>query len=353
VARVPAPVAEVRRAVREALGVLAGGTNGTFVSSVAARAPFVRREGASLIIACSGGADSLALAAAAVHVAPGEVHGVVVDHGLQDGSAAHARRAAGQLRALGVTSAEVVAVAVGTAGGPEAAARTARYAALGAASRAHGDVPVLLGHTLDDQAETVLLGLGRGSGARSLAGMATWDPPWCRPLLGLRRVTTRAACAALDLAVWDDPHNDDPRYTRVRLRHEVLPVLEEALGGGVAPALARTAAQLADDDAALSALAAGRLEALVDADGTLDAVVLADEPAAVRRRVLRAWLTAAGARELSDAHVRAVDSVVAQWRGQGVPPLPGELVVVRAHGRLRVLVGQMAPARSAGPSPTP
>jgi tRNA(Ile)-lysidine synthase len=347
----PAPVAEVRRAVREALEARPGGTNGALVSSVAARAPFVRHEGASLVVACSGGADSLALAAAAVHVAPGAVHGVVVDHGLQEGSGEHARRVAGQLRDLGA-SAEVVAVEVGTAGGPEAAARDVRYAALRAASRDRGDAPVLLGHTLDDQAETVLLGLGRGSGARSLAGMAAWDPPWCRPLLGVRRATTRAACAALDLAVWDDPHNDDPRYTRVRLRHEVLPVLEEALGGGVAPALARTAAQLADDDAALSALAARRLEVLVDADGTLDAVALAGEPPAVRRRVLRAWLSAAGARELSDAHVRAVDSVVAQWRGQGVPPLPGELVVLRAHGRLRVLVGRTAPARSTGPSPT-
>ncbi|MDD7938740.1 tRNA lysidine(34) synthetase TilS [Actinomycetospora lutea] len=335
--RVPAPVADVRRAVREALPD--------------ARAASERAE-PPWLVACSGGADSLALAAATVHVAPGEVHGVVVDHGLQDGSGGHAARAAGQLRDLGVTSAEVVAVEVGSAGGPEAAARTARYAALRAASRAHGDAPVLLGHTLDDQAETVLLGLGRGSGARSLAGMAAWDPPWCRPLLGVRRATTRAACAALGLPVWDDPHNDDPRYARVRLRHEVLPVLEDALGGGVAPALARTAAQLADDDAALSALAAGRLEVLADADGSLDAVVLATDPPAVRRRVLRAWLTAAGARELSDAHVRAVDSVVAHWRGQGVPPLPGELVVVRAHGRLRVLVGQMAPARPAGPSPT-
>lgn len=353
-ARVPEPVAEVRRAVREALPPTepTGPTEPGEPDAANARFAAARRAKSPLIIACSGGADSLALAAAAVHVASGPVHGVVVDHGLQEGSAAHAQRVAVQLRALGLADAEVVAVEVGTAGGPEAAARSARYGALRAASRARGGAPVLLGHTLDDQAETVLLGLGRGSGARSLAGMAAWDPPWCRPLLRVRRATTRAACAALDLTVWDDPHNTDPRYTRVRLRHEVLPVLEEALGGGVAPALARTAAQLADDDAALSALAAGRLEVLLDAEGSLDAVALAADPPAVRRRVLRAWLTAAGARELSDAHVRAVDSVVAQWRGQGVPPLPGELVVMRAHGRLRVLVGPRAPARSAGPSPT-
>nr|WP_243417912.1 tRNA lysidine(34) synthetase TilS [Actinomycetospora cinnamomea] len=301
-----------------------------------------------LLVACSGGADSVALAAAAVHVVPGRVHGVVVDHGLQDGSGAQAARTAALLRELGA-SAEVVPVDVGTAGGPEAAARSARYAALRAASRAHGSThggaPVLLGHTLDDQAETVLLGLARGSGARSLAGMAVWDPPWCRPLLGVRRTTTRAACGAAGLEVWDDPHNDDPRYTRVRLRHEVLPRLEEILAGGVAPALARTAAQLADDDAALATWADARRGALVDADGSLDAASLRADPSAVRRRVLRVWLADAGVAELTDAHVRAVDGLVAAWRGQGAPPLPGGLEVVRAHGRLRVLA---APVRARG-----
>ena len=127
------------------------------------------------------------------------------------------------------------------------------------AARPHPDSPILLGHTLDDQAETVLLGLGRGSGARSIAGMRTWDPPWLRPLLSVRRSVTRAACAELDLPVWDDPHNVDPRFTRVRLRHEVLPLLEDVLAGGVAEALARTAAQLREDADALDAVAAALL----------------------------------------------------------------------------------------------
>ncbi|WP_328302260.1 tRNA lysidine(34) synthetase TilS [Actinomycetospora sp. NBC_00405] len=339
--RVPEPVAEVRRAVREALAALPDAANGPFAASTRTNSPF------AATVACSGGADSLALAAAAVHVAPGPVLGVVVDHGLQDGSDEHAARTAAQLRDLGAARADVVAVEVGTAGGPEAAARAARYAALRSISQQHGDAPVLLGHTLDDQAETVLLGLGRGSGARSLAGMAVWDPPWCRPLLGVRRATTRAACAAAGLVVWDDPYNADPRYTRVRLRHEVLPLLEDVLAGGVAPALARTAAQLADDDAALTALAHGRRHELVDDDGALDAVALAADPPAIRRRVLRAWLDDAGVAELSDAHLRAVDALVGGWRGQGAPPLPGGLEVVRAHGRLRV-----APARTA-PAPPP
>jgi tRNA(Ile)-lysidine synthase len=355
--RVPEPVATVRRAVREALAAL---------PPSAANAPFVRLEAANssfaapaeVLVACSGGADSLALAAAAVHVAPGRVHGVVVDHGLQEGSAARAADTVALLRDLGAT-AEVVTVEVGTAGGPEAAARTARYAALRAVSGAHGGAPVLLGHTLDDQAETVLLGLGRGSGARSLAGMATWDAPWCRPLLGVRRATTRAACAAAGLAVWDDPHNDDPRHTRVRLRHEVLPLLEDVLAGGVAPALARTAGQLADDDAALVRWADARRGVLVDADGALDAVELRADPPAVRRRVLRAWLADAGVAELTEAHVRAVDALVAAWRGQGAPPLPGGLEVVRARGRLRVLggpdraPGAAEPALREAPVPPP
>ena len=103
---------------------------------------------------------------------------------------------------------------------------------------------MLLAHTLDDQAETVLLGLGRGSGARSIAGMRPYDPPWCRPLLGVRREVTHAACVELGLNVWHDPHNSDRRFTRSRLRSEVLPLMEEVLGGGVAEALARTATAL-------------------------------------------------------------------------------------------------------------
>ena len=339
--RVPEPIADVRRAVREALSALPD----------VARSRAAPRTSSPLavIVACSGGADSLALAAAAVHVAPGPVYGVVVDHGLQEASAERAGRTAAQLTELGATRADVVAVEVGTAGGPEAAARAARYAALRSTSQQHGDAPVLLGHTLDDQAETVLLGLGRGSGARSLAGMSGWDPPWCRPLLRVRRATTRAACEAAGLAVWDDPHNADPRYTRVRLRQEVLPLLEDVLAGGVAPALARTAAQLADDDAALTATADRRLRDVVDGDGALDAVGLAADAPAIRRRVLRAWLARGGITELSDAHIRAVDALVAAWRGQGAPALPGGLEVLRAHGRLRVAAASTATAPPAPP----
>ncbi|MET1075807.1 MAG: tRNA lysidine(34) synthetase TilS [Umezawaea sp.] len=278
-------------------------------------------------VAVSGGADSLALAAATAHVAGRldlRVRGLVVDHGLQAGSAEVAARAAEQCRSLGLDVA-VLPVVVDGGGGPEAAARRARYAAL----RPDKGL-VLLGHTRDDQAETVLLGLGRGSGPRSIAGMRPLDPPWGRPLLGIPRATTTAACAALGLDPWHDPHNADPAFTRVRLRTEVLPLLEDVLQGGVAAALARTAAQLREDNDALDGIA--------DAFGgdPADIAALEPLPAAVRRRVIRRWLLASGTPELSDSHVRAVDALVSGWKGQGGVWLSGGLVARRAHGRLRL-----------------
>jgi tRNA(Ile)-lysidine synthase len=290
-----------------------------------------------VLVACSGGADSLALAAAVAFEAPraGVPAGAVtVDHGLQAGSADRAATTAGLLRNLGLDPVTVVRVEVGRDGGPEAAARTARYAALRAAA-AKG-ARVALGHTLDDQAETVLLGLGRGSGPRSVAGMVEFSPPFWRPLLGVRRSTTLSACAALELPVWDDPWNTDPAYTRVRLRAEALPLLEEVLGGGVAPALARTAALLREDLDLLDGLARAELHRLADADG-LPAVQVADLPAALRRRVLRGWLGDAGVPDLQAVHLAAVDALLTDWHGQGRVDLPGGAGVVRTSGRLVLL----------------
>ena len=288
----------------------------------------------SIGVAVSGGADSLALAAALAREGPRRglaVHGLVVDHGLQAGSRDVAERAAGQLRDLGVPAVRVLPVEVTGPGGTEAAARRARYAALRAALP---ESWILLGHTRDDQAETVLLGLGRGSGPRSIAGMRTHDHPWGRPLLDVPRATTVAACAQLGLTPWADPHNTDPAFTRVRLRHEVLPLLDDVLAGGVAAALARTAAQLREDVDALDALAAA-----LDWDG--DVAELSGHPAALRRRVLRKWLLASGVRELTDAHLRAVDDLIGRWRGQGGVWLPGGLEANRAHGRLHVINRQL------------
>ncbi len=266
-------------------------------------------------VALSGGADSLALAAAAARVRP--TVALIVDHDLQPGSADVASTARDQALELGCVAAKVLRVEIGAAGGPEAAARTARYAALDVA---RDGLPVLIAHTLDDQAETVLLGLGRGSGARSIAGMRPHDPPWGRPLLGIRRTVTLGACEELGLVPWRDPHNADPRFTRARLRAEVLPLLEEVLGGGVAEALARTAIGLREDTETMDAMAVRALSRVCSGtglDSRLDAVALADVPGGVRRRVIRRWLLDGGASALTDGQIRGVDRLVVDWRGRG------------------------------------
>jgi tRNA(Ile)-lysidine synthase len=262
-------------------------------------------------VALSGGPDSLALTAVAAGLLP--TTALIVEHGLQPDSAAIAATAQRQAQDLGCVATQVLCVQVGADGGPEAAARTARYRALAAAGR---DGPVLLAHTLDDQAETVLLGLGRGSGARSIAGMRPYDPPWCRPLLGVRRSVTHAACAELGLTAWHDPHNTDRRFTRTRLRHQVLPLMEEVLGGGVAEALARTATALREDTELLDALIAEAMTTSATAEG-LDVRALAALPDPVRRGVIRSWLLAGGAIALTDKQIRGVDRLVMAWRGQG------------------------------------
>src|SRR4030095_6718012 len=190
-------------------------------------------------VALSGGADSLALTAVAATAKP--TTALIVDHRLQPDSGRVTATARDQALSLGCADAQVLCVDVGGVGGPEAAARSARYRAL---DDARGDAPVLLAHTLDDQAETVLLGLGRGSGSRSIAGMRPCDPPWYRPLLGIRCAPPHAACKELGVTPWQDPHNADRRFTRTRLRTEVLPLLEDVLGGGVAEGLARSATAL-------------------------------------------------------------------------------------------------------------
>jgi tRNA(Ile)-lysidine synthase len=286
-------------------------------------------------VGLSGGADSLALTAVAASVKP--TTALIVDHRLQPDSDRVAVTARDQALSLGCIDVQVLCVDVGTAGGPEAAARTARYQALDAA---RGDAAVLLAHTLDDQAETVLLGLGRGSGARSIAGMRPCDPPWYRPLLGVRRAVTLAACTEVGVSPWQDPHNADRRFTRTRLRTEVLPLLEEVLGGGVAEALARTATALREDTDTLDELARHALSDAGSGEG-LATARLAALPEAVRRRVIRGWLLAGGASNLTDKQIRGVDSLVTAWRGQGgvavgSPLRSQRLIAGRRDGMLRL-----------------
>lgn len=306
-------VAEVRRAVRTALAGLA--------------------DGSTVVVALSGGADSLALAAAAAFEAPKAgltAVTVTVDHGLQEGSADAAAAAAAHARGLGL-EARVVEVEVGAGGGPEAAARTARYGALRAEASRLGAVAVLTGHTLDDQAETVLLGLSRGSGAGSLQGMAPASPladrlVLLRPLLGVRRDTTRAACAAQGLEVWSDPHNDDPSFARVRVRRRVLPVLEAELGPGIAEALARTAEQLREDSDAFAEMIDETIEDIVEhaeAGISVSAPALAANPPALRHRIIRHVVAAEFGESLTRAQTLEVARLVTDWSGQGPIDLPG------------------------------
>ncbi|EFV11645.2 tRNA lysidine(34) synthetase TilS [Segniliparus rugosus] len=295
-------------------------------------------EPEAIFVGLSGGADSLALTAALARER-GSVGALVVDHGLQPDSARTAERAARLALALGCASAQVLPVVVDGPGGLEAAARTARRAALRQAS---GAAPVLLAHTMDDQAETVLLGLGRGSGPRSIQGMRAWDDPWGRPLLGVRRATTRAVCAELGIEPHEDPMNTDPRFARARLRAEVLPLLEDVLQGGVAEALARTAAAVREDNGYLDDQAAASYARVAGEELAVAAV--ADLPEPIRRRTLRLWLLDNGAQALNETQIRAVDELVSAWRGQGPVAVPGalkegrRLMVRRAYGRLRLVV---------------
>lgn len=370
-------VAATRRAVAEALSALADeaapGAHATRIEAAPGRGaapdeagvpdeagPRVGNEELDeplVLVACSGGADSTALAAATAFVARRSQHrggdvrwragAVVVDHGLHDESAAVSERAAASCRALGLDPVLVVPVAVARAGGPEAAARSARYAALEAASARTGAVGVLLGHTLDDQAEGVLLGLARGSGPRSLAGMAARRGVFVRPLLALRRADTAAACRALGLTWWDDPTNAaDADPLRSAVRGRVLPVLAEVLGPGVSEALVRSADLAREQAETIDLLAAGLLERARAGDlepaerapgvVVLEVETLASAPDGLRRAALRRALLAAGCPPGGTArgHVLAVDGLVVHWHGQGEVNLPGGVGAARRCGRL-------------------
>ncbi len=305
-----------------------------------------------VLVACSGGPDSMALAAAARFVLPRQdarVGLVTVDHQLQEGSAERAQRVAAWARAEGFAPVQIATVSIDDRpGGPEAAARQARYEALTAAAVQHGASCVMVGHTRDDQAETVLLALVRGAGLRGLAGMpvrrrlpSTAEGPaveLVRPLLGISRTVTRAACEALQLPVWHDPHNSDPAFRRTHAR-ALLTELTEQLGPGVVGNLARTASLAAADAAALDALARRAARRVAVPGGGLSADRLGRLPDAVRTRVLHRWAISSGVSgsALSHRHVCALDALVTSWRGQGPVSLPGGRQVIRRDGVLQLV----------------
>mgnify|MGYP002399201194 CR=1 FL=1 len=296
-----------------------------------------------VLVGCSGGADSLALALGTAWAAPKRglrARAVIVDHGLQEGSGEVARRVCALLASRGV-AAEVRRVHVASsADGVEAAAREARLEAL-----ACDGIPVLLGHTMDDQAETVLLGLLRGSGVRSLAGMAERRGPFVRPLLGLRRADTVAACAEWGVEAWQDPHNDEQRFARVRARIQVARLSEE-LGRDLAPALARTAALARMDADLLDRLTEDAL-AGIDLGAPLEAARIAGWDDALRLRAIKRWLGEAGLTTATMTHVLAVDDLVRRWRGQGAVALPGA-VVTRTGTQLTIAIRGSEPVVESG-----
>ncbi len=294
-----------------------------------------------VVVTCSGGADSLALAIATIDCSGSRpVFVATVDHGLQPGSAARAAATADILRGIGYPDPAILTATVEGPGGMEAAARRARYRVL--AEYALTVVPgrsyaVLLAHTADDQAETVLLGLGRGSGPRSIAGMRAWREPWGRPLLGVERADTEQVCRLAGLSPWQDPHNDDPSFTRVRVRHEVLPLLNDVLGGGVRDALTRTATLMMQDLDALDALASQLAGQVTGEDGGLDIPGLARSPGAIVGRVLRAWAMAGGAGPLTFDQLGRMTRQVVNRNGPSQVRLPGGWDVVRIDDVLRLI----------------
>ena len=312
------------------------------------------------MVACSGGPDSLALAAIAAHFARrGDVRvgAIIVDHGLQEDSAAVAAQTAQTLTDLGLhpVITEKVQVPVGNMG-PEMAARTARYAAFTKAVEATGARAVLLGHTLDDQAETVLLGLSRGSGTRSLAGMPPvrieGDVTYLRPFLGLRRTDMLDICDAETLTPWIDPTNADETLMRARIRHSVLPYLEEHLGGDVARSLARTAsvagpdaeyldeqAQVAYEQALLPAGTAVRGIECEDAV-LLDRAQVAALHPALRLRVLATACKTAGGENPGFERLQALDSFTAEYAIAGPVQMPGHVSAYRRRKIVHPATGE-------------
>lgn len=284
------------------------------------------------LIGLSGGPDSLALVAAAAAEGK-DVHALVVDHGLQGGSGDVAKHAAAQALVLGVP-AEVVRVTVDAAPGEslEAAARTARYAALASAAVGQGR-DIWVAHTLDDQAETLILGALRGNPA-GMAPISRLEdgPRLVRPFLAIRRADTVGACDELGLEPWHDPMNHDRAYRRVGVRHDIIPALNELIGGDAVPALARTAERIAADQELLADL--------VDLNPTNDCAALAADPAPVRQRRILAWLREEGERScgeplsVSRSQLTDIERLCTHWHGQSAVTLGGGRGVGRVDKRL-------------------
>jgi tRNA(Ile)-lysidine synthase len=299
--------------------------------------PWVQSAEHRILLGVSGGADSLALAIGTIAEAKAagvELVAIIIDHQLQDGSNLVAEQTAATLKNLGFTSIEILPVNVEITDGMESSARRARYEAFDGAIAKYNPDYFFLAHTLNDQAESVLLGLARGSGTRSLSGIAEVNGKYIRPLLGVDRATTEAACTENQVVAWIDPHNSDPSYLRVKVRQEILPLMENRLGPGIVEALARSAGILREDADALDQIAGEYLAKVGGADLTVES--LEQLPKAIRIRVLRSAIYQSGAPtgSLSAEHLAPVEALVTNWHGQGEISLPGGVKVARISGRL-------------------
>ena len=297
--------------------------------------PWLSDSSQTILFGCSGGADSMALALALFLEANGtKVIPVVVDHGLQQGSAQVTTQTISKLKNIGYTQIESAVAQVKITDGLEASARRARYQIFNQFIDTHQPKYFLLAHTSNDQAESVLLGLARGSGARSLSGMALENNIYVRPLLKISRQTTEAACSEGGVEFWSDPHNDDLRFARVRTRKNVLPNLEENLGPGITDALVRSADLLRDDADALDSFAREYFDQTDPLNLSVDE--LERLPRAIRTRVLRLAIYLAGAPSgsLSAEHINGAEALISDWHGQKELSLPGDVKLLRNSGRI-------------------
>lgn len=292
--------------------------------------------GDHVIVAVSGGADSLLLAHC-LQLEKSElalsVTAVVIDHQLQAESAYVATAAKSALQKFGIERVEIITVDVVKKDGIEADARQARYAALNSFADKVSATAIFLGHNEDDLAESVLLGLTQGAGTKSLAGMATYDGRYIRPLLALSREEVIAACAEAKIEYWSDPHNEDLRFTRVKIRKQVMPMLESELGPGIKSALARSARIFREDSDALDRLTDEIFATIAD-PASIEIALLERLPTAVRKRVIRRAAAHLGATRISAEHLGWVDALISQWHGQGEVALPSGVTARRESGRL-------------------
>ena len=297
--------------------------------------PWLTDSSHTILFGCSGGADSMALALALFMESSGaKIIPVVVDHGLQEGSAQVTSQTISKLRKIGYTQIESAVAQVTLKDGLEASARRARYKIFNQFIDVHQPKYFMLAHTLNDQAENVLLGLARGSGARSLSGMAVENQIYVRPLLKISRQITLAACEEGGIEIWADPHNEDIRFTRVRARKNVLPILEENLGPGITEALARSSDLLRDDADALDGFATEFFNQVDPLN--LEVKDLERLPKAIRSRVLRLAIYTAGAPagSLSAEHIAVAEALISDWHGQKEVALPGNVKLLRNSGRI-------------------